>query len=333
MLTIHALLAFLPVSLFLLSLLYLDSYKLVRFRTVVELVIVGAIAAAISLPMNNAVESSGIDRTTVLRFIAPAIEEILKAAPIVYLIRRKRIGFLIDAAIDGFAAGTGFALLENLYYLGELQQSHVALWIVRGFGTALMHGGTIAIMAMSTLAIGERQRSDALWTAIPGLAAAFAIHSMFNHFMLSPIASTVAIVVVLPPLVVLAFAQSERYLQSWIGSGFDLDSELVRAIRSGDFGHTPAGDYLRTLRERFSGEVMADMLCYLRLRSELSLRAKGMLMLHENGFSMKRDPDINAKLEELRYLKRSIGKTGELALAPILHHSSRDLWQLQMLEG
>ena len=204
---------------------------------------------------------------------------------------------------------------------------------MRGFGTALMHGGTIAIMAMSTLAIAERQRTDAMWTAIPGMLAAFAIHSMFNHFVLSPIASTVAIVVVLPPLVVLAFAQSERYLQTWIGSGFDLDSELVRAIRSGDFGQTPAGDYLRSLRARFSGEVMADMLCYLRLRSELSLRAKGMLMLHENGFSMKRDPDIDSKLEELRFLRHSIGKTGELALAPILHHSSRDLWQLQMLES
>ncbi len=77
---------------------------------------------------------------------------------------------------------------------------------------------------------------------------------------------------------------------------------------------------------------MADMLCYLKLSSELSLRAKGVLMLHENGFAVKKDPDVNAKLDELRYLKQSIGKTGELALKPILNHSSHDLWQLQMLE-
>ena len=333
MITVHALLAFLPVSLFLLSLLYLDSYKLVRFRTLVELVIIGAAAAALSLYLNNAVEDMGVDRQTVLRFVAPAVEEILKAVPLIILIARKRIGFLVDAAINAFAVGTGFALLENLYYLGELEDAHAALWIVRGFGTALMHGGTVAIMAMATLAVCERQKSDAAWTVFPGLAFAFIVHSMFNHFMLSPIASTVAIVVILPPLIVLVFAQSERYLQTWLGSGFDLDAELVRAIRSGEFGQSPAGDYLRSLRQHFKGEVMADMLCYLQLRTELSLRAKGMLMLNENGFSMKRDPDIEAKLEELRYLKRSIGKTGELALAPILHNSSRDLWQLQMLEG
>ena len=333
MLTVHALLAFLPVSLFLLCLLYLDSYKLVRLRVVIQLVIAGAIGAWISLHVNDLIENSGVDRDIVLRFVAPAVEEIVKAAPVVFLISRKRIGFIVDAAITGFAVGTGFALFENLYYLGELRHADAALWIVRGFGTALMHGGTIAIMAMSTLAIMERRRTESGWVAIPGLFAAFAIHSMFNHVVVSPIASTIAIVIVLPPLVVLVFAQSERYLQTWLGSGFDLDAELVRAIVSGDFGQTPAGDYLRTLRARFAGAVMADMLCYLRLRSELSLRAKGMLMLHENGFSMKKDPDIDSKLEELRYLKRSIGKTGELALAPILQQSSRDLWQLQMLEG
>lgn len=333
MISDHALLAFLPVTLFLLSLLYLDSYKLVRFRTVIQLVVIGAIAAAISLYINDVIEDAGMERRMVLRYAAPAVEEFLKCLPLLVLIRRKRVGFLVDAAINGFAVGTGFALLENVYYLGTLQTAHAAIWIVRGFGTALMHGGAVSIMAMTTVAITERKRIDAWWTAVPGFVMAFVVHSLFNHFVLSPIASTVAIVLVLPPVVVLVFHQSERYLQSWLGSGFDLDSELVRAIQSGEFGQTPAGDYLRSLGEHFEGAVMADMLCYLRLRSELSLRAKGVLMMHENGFEVRKDPDVDSKLEELRFLKKSIGKTGELALAPILHHSTHDLWQLQMLEG
>ncbi|MGZ7041035.1 MAG: PrsW family glutamic-type intramembrane protease [Thermoanaerobaculia bacterium] len=332
MIPLHALFAFLPVCLFLLSLLYLDSYKLVKFRTVVQLVIMGALLATASLFVNDFIESLGVERQNVLRFVAPAVEELLKALPLIVLIRRKRIAFLVDAAINGFAVGTGFALLENLYYLSTLQNAHVVLWIVRGFGTALMHGGAVAIMAMTTVAIAEKRRTDALWTAIPGLVMAFLIHAMFNQFVLSPLASTVVIVLILPPLVVLVFSQSERYLQSWLGVGFDLDADLVRAITSGEFGQSPAGDYLRSLREHFEGPVMADMLCYLRLHSELSLRAKGVLMLHENGFTAKKDPDVDAKLDELRFLKKSIGKTGELALKPILNHSSRDLWQLQMLE-
>jgi len=329
----HLALALLPVCLFLLSLLYLDSYKLVRLQTIAQLVIIGCVVAALSLFINWVLETHGVDRRLLLRFGAPAVEEILKGLPLLFLIRAKRIGFLIDAAIFGFAIGTGFALVENFYYLSTLLHASPALWVVRGFGTAVMHGGTTAILAMTTVALSERKRSDSLWLFVPGLVMAFAIHSLFNHFVVSPVASALVIVLVLPPILVLVFSQSERYLKSWLGSGFDLDSELLRAIASGKFGQSPAGEYLQSLRDHFDGAVLADMLCYLRMHSELSLRAKGVLMLHENGFPVKKDPDIAEKLAELRYLEKSIGKTGELALAPIMNRSSHDVWELHMLEG
>ena len=74
------------------------------------------------------------------------------------------------------------------------------------------------------------------------------------------------------------------------------------------------------------------MLCYLRLLTELSLRMKGVLMLRASGFPVKRDAEVAEKLAEMHYLQESIGKTGELALAPLLHRSPQDLWQLQALE-
>jgi hypothetical protein len=74
------------------------------------------------------------------------------------------------------------------------------------------------------------------------------------------------------------------------------------------------------------------MLCYLRLNAELSMRAKGMLMLRENGLPVRHDEETSRKLAELEYLQKTIGRTGQLALAPILHRSTHDLWQLQLLE-
>ncbi len=325
-------LAFLPACLFLLSLVYLDSFKLVRFRTIVQLIALGCAAAVLSLVLNRLLEANGVSHRFLMRFGAPGIEEILKGLPLLLFLRTKRIGFLIDAAIDGFAIGTGFALVENVYYLSSLPHGQPALWIVRGFGTAVMHGGTTAILAMTTAVMSGRRHSDALWLVIPGLLMAFAIHSAFNHFIFSPVVSTAITVVVLPPLLVMVFGQSEQYLREWLGSGFDLDAELLRAIQSEDFGQSPAGEYLQSLRDHLDGPVVADMLCYLRLHSELSLRAKGVLMLRENGFRVKKDMDVAAKLAELGYLKRSIGKTGELALAPILRDRPHDLWQLHMLE-
>ena len=75
------------------------------------------------------------------------------------------------------------------------------------------------------------------------------------------------------------------------------------------------------------------MMCLLRLRAELAIRAKGVLMMREAGFDAAADPTVKDKLEELRYLEKSIGKTGLRALQPFLHASTRDLWQLAVLDG
>ena len=75
-------------------------------------------------------------------------------------------------------------------------------------------------------------------------------------------------------------------------------------------------------------EILADMLCYLRTHLELAVRAKGILMMKGAGFRMSEDEAITERFTELEFLEKSIGKTGRLALAPILHTTTRDLWQI-----
>ena len=74
------------------------------------------------------------------------------------------------------------------------------------------------------------------------------------------------------------------------------------------------------------------MMCLLRVHLELSIRAKGILMAREAGLPIEVAEDARANLRELRYLERSIGPTGRLALQPMLQTSSRHLWQIYMLE-
>lgn len=325
-------LGLLPVCMFLASLVYLDSYKLVRLRNILSAIALGGLAAAVSYALNVTLFRLGISQQLVTRLGAPVIEECLKGLPILLMLRMQRIGFLVDAAIYGFAIGTGFALVENLYYLAALPGSTLILWLVRGFGTAVMHGGTTATLAMLGKLLSERSGTERPRDLLPGLLVAVAVHSGFNHFILSPLLSTALVMVALPSLVIVIFAQSERLLQSWLGKGFDIDSELIELLHSGKFSESRIGSYLKSLREHFPGRVLADMLCYLRLHAELSLRAKGILMMREAGFSVRPDAEIQEKLAELRYLESSVGKTGRLALAPILHRSKRDLWQLKLLE-
>jgi hypothetical protein len=103
-------------------------------------------------------------------------------------------------------------------------------------------------------------------------------------------------------------------------------------MRAGEVSETPVGTYLKGLRNSFPPEVIVDMLCMLRLRAELGIRAKGMLLMREAGFEADPDPSLPAKLEEVRYLEKSIGRTGMRALKPFVHTSTQDLWQMTLLD-
>jgi RsiW-degrading membrane proteinase PrsW (M82 family) len=325
--------ALLPVLAFLGVLLYLDSYKLVKLRDVIVVVAFGAAMAGASyLASAQVLGVVEIEFRTYSRYIAPFTEEILKGLLILVMIRTHRIGFLVDAAIFGFAVGTGFALAENVYYLNLFPNAGIGTWILRGFGTAIMHGGATALFAVMGLALLERSQRTGLGAFVPGLAIAVVLHSAFNHFFLSPLVSAVGIVLVLPPLLYAAFEKSERALGSWLGTGFDADTEMLALINSGQLSDSPVGRYLHTLKDKFKGPVVADLLCYLRLTTELALRAKGVLMMRESGFEVAVDEATKEKFAELRYLESSIGKTGRLALQPLLHLSHKDLWQLYMLK-
>jgi protease PrsW len=331
---LHALLGLLPVCCFLAALVYLDSYKLVAMKWVAGTIVLGCGAGVASYPLNMlGLNWLDIDFAAYTRYVAPFVEEALKAMIVWVLMRNNRVGFLVDAAIFGFAVGAGFAIFENLYYLTILPDMKMGTWIVRGFGTAIMHGGATAIFAVITHTMLEQYPTRGWLALLPGLLIAVITHSVFNHFFFAPIVNTVLVLGILPLLFTVVFDRSDRALSDWLGAGFDADTELLELINSGELSSSKVGHYLQSLREKFEGPVVADLLCYLRLHTELSIRAKGLLMMRESGFMNKAGEETRAKLEEMKYLEKSIGRTGKLAIKPFLRMSQRDLWQFYMLSG
>ena len=326
-------LALLPVLLFLALLVLLDSFKLVSMRQVLLALAAGGAAAVLGARVNVALlDATGITTTAYSRYAAPLLEESLKALWIVPLIRRRRVGFLVDAAILGFAVGTGFALVENVEYLRALAEPRPLLWLARGFGTAVLHGATTSVFAMLAKGLSDRHPAWPYVAMIPGLLAAAGTHSLYNHFFLPPLLAAAVLLLAVPLLLVAVFARSEQATRAWLGIGLDSDLELIESIVSGQLLETRIGGYLQALSARFPGEVVADMLCLVRIQAELSIRAKGLLLAREAGLDAPVGDDVRANLAELRYLERSIGRTGLLALAPILRRSSRDAWQVYLLE-
>ena len=153
----HVALALLPVLVFLATLVLLDSFKLVRLRSVLQAIAVGAVAALAAGQLHGfLLDVTGLPVASFSRYVAPFSEELLKASFVVFLVHRRRVGFLVDAVIQGFAVGAGFALVENVEYLRALAEASSLLWFVRGMGTALLHGATTSIFAMLAKSLGDR---------------------------------------------------------------------------------------------------------------------------------------------------------------------------------
>jgi protease PrsW len=328
MLWLAIILSLVPVVAFLCALRLLDTYKLLSLRRILIAIMAGSAAAVVAFFANNLlVASFGIATAF---WIGPAIEELLKAIFPLWSIRAHRLGFPVDAGIVGFAAGAGFSLVENILYLHSIPDGTPVLWLVRGFGTAVMHGTTTAIVAILAVTAQDRRRRGVL-AAIAGLSIAFAVHLFHNSSALNPVEMAAAILMGAPALLAIVFWKSEQALARWLSAKLDRDIQIIDMIDSGAFLESKAGRYLQSLAESFPPAVVGDMLCLIRLSAGLSAQAKGDLLRQELGFEPERDPELGAKLKEMAFLERSVGRAGRMALAPLAPRKVRDVWEMYRL--
>lgn len=326
-----------PVVVFLAVLVLMDSFKLVRPFAILVAISWGGLAAFALEPVHRALVTGGyVDAQTLVRYVAPAGEEVLKAGFVLLLLARHRIGFLVDAAVQGFAVGAGFALVENASYLAAMPDAPALVWIVRGFGTAVLHGGTTAIVAILAKSWLERQSKPrtvarCAFALLPGLALSTAVHSAYNHLLLPPVASTLLLLIALPLLLLAVFERSERATSDWVGGGMDMELARLDELVSEEFSSSNYGRYLQELKGRFDGPVVADMVCLLRLQLELSVQARALVMARQAGLSLPPDPDLAPALDEVAALRRAIGVTGMMALRPLALRADQDAFHRNVL--
>ena len=230
----------LPAIIMLLVFIFMDSYKLMDIKSVLIAIAIGSLAAIISYFVNDPVVeniskqlNANVDDVWKYysRYGAPIVEEFFKGAILVYLIRASKIGFNIDAAIYGFGLGAGFAIIENLYYVYVLGvETNLTVFIIRGFGTAIMHGGTMTLFAIIAKTMTDRKIWGKWGGFIPGFFTAALFHSFYNHFFFNPLILTLLNVITIPVILMLIFKRSEKFLQNWLGVGFDTDQVLLDMV-------------------------------------------------------------------------------------------------------
>ena len=327
----------LPVSVFLLLLVLFDSFKLVPTLMIVRALVAGGVAALVMLPVHAWLRQRHrppiADLLTLRRAASPKRRS--RRSSCSTRCGAAKIGFLVDAAIVGFAIGAGFALVENIDYLGALGETRMLVWIVRGFGTAILHATTTAIVAIAAKSLADRfPRTRLAGRCCPGWAAAVTLHSLFNHALVSPLLAAGVLMLVLPLVVITVFGRSERMTREWVGDGLDLDVELLALVRSMHFGGTRLGRYLT--------ELTIALPRSRRRRHVLSAAARSRAVDPRQGHAdgargraskCRADPELRNRLEERAYLHRTIGPTGLLALRPLQMTNDRDDWHQYLLRN
>src|SRR6476469_1570259 len=220
----HLGLALFPVLILLSIFNWLDAFKLMSLREILVLLLAGGLGAIAAWPVaGSMLDALPIGFSIYSRFVAPWIEEAIKAAIIILLFRMNRIGYKLDAVISGFAIGAGFSVIENVLYLMRFPDYGAGTWLVRGLGTAVMHGTTLAILAATAHEFAERETREAsgdfefnIFWFVPGYLIAVAIHTTFNQFPEHPLTAMMGAVMFAPLAILGIFhfgtAEAERWL-------------------------------------------------------------------------------------------------------------------------
>lgn len=331
--------ALVPVLLMAALFAWLDVFKLMSIREMLGLLLLGALAALAAWPVSGQMlDTLPMGYSFYSRMVAPWIEEALKGLALALLIATNRIGFKLDAIISGFAIGAGFSVVENIFYLIRFPELSASVWMVRGLGTAVMHGTTTAIMAAVAHQLSERSlrrqgtahRFNPLWL-LPGYILAGLIHLTFNQFP-DRAGLVMAITLVSAPLLLIAlFRIGESETHQWLAEESEVHRRWLEEWRSGGFPADASGQRIKALAARVKPEQAALIRDYCIVKAELVLAAEEELLDRDRQLDGSEAERLRAAFARLEQVKRAIGRVGYAALSRQLPFSANDEWELSEL--
>jgi RsiW-degrading membrane proteinase PrsW (M82 family) len=332
-------LALVPVLVLLAIFTWLDAFALMRLREILLLLLLGALAAGCAWPISGRMlDTLPIGFSNYSRYFAPWIEEALKAIVMIGLFRFNRIGYKLDAVVSGFAIGAGFSVVENILYLTLFPDYGIGTWLVRGLGTAVMHGTTLALLAAIAHELAERENREAagdfhfnlLWF-VPGYLVAVAIHTAFNQFPDKPLIAMMGAAIFAPLSIMAIFHFGTAEAERWLEKESAEHRAQLDALRAGNWPDSASGRKIAALAERLDPEAAKRVRRYWELQAWLVLEAEEAMMEEAAGDATVDSPQVRAALAELDGLKRALGKGTFTALRALLPFSRNDMWEVSEL--
>lgn len=195
-----------PMVTFLCVIWWLDRYDREPFWLVAAVFTWGAIFAAGGSYITNSVGQLALSmwfsgpesaEWLTVMFLAPIIEEPLKAAILIVVALTPWFDNTTDGFVYGAAAGLGFAMSENIMYFNRAAETSVDFWlltvIVRTATSGLMHAMATSIVGAALGWAKTRTIDIQIVALIMGGATAVTIHTIWNGLIVIGGASGVSL--------------------------------------------------------------------------------------------------------------------------------------------
>ena len=337
--SLHWGVALVPVLVLLAVFIWLDAFALMNAGEVALLLVCGAIGALLAWPVSGRLlDTLPIGFSFYSRFVAPWIEEAIKAGIMIVLFRLNRIGYKLDAVISGFAIGAGFSVVENIFYLTMFPDYGTGTWLVRGFGTAIMHGTTLAVLAAIAHELAERETREAaadfdfhLYWFLPGYLVAVALHTAFNQFPDRPMVAMMAALVVAPIVLIGVLSLGTAEAQRWLAAESAEHRAQAEALAAGRWPDGPAGRKIAALAARLDPEAAKRVRRYWEVQAWLVAEAEETMIEEAAGDADFNADQVRAALAELDGLERALGRSTFASLQALLPFSRNDQWEVAEL--
>ena len=318
-----------PLALFIILLVVMDSFSLTRWSTLVFSILAGMFMYLVSWLICR------IPAIGESKLLMSAVEELCKGAILYLLIARHKVGLLGDATIYGSAIGAGFGLLSNIFFLTA--EGGADLWhtFFLGCEAAVMHIGCTSLLAMVLIMVHQGKFGASRRAKVLGTIIAFLV-TIIVHYVhaLEPIDPRILTLLLIIYFVISKhslFKKNSKFVHDWLDEGINNEINLLGAVKRGEFSSTKAGEYLLSVKESFEPETLFDMLCYVQTYLELSIAARSNMILKEAGMAPMHDPTNASRLEELKALRKRIGPTAEITLRPIVDRNQVNRWAINNL--
>jgi hypothetical protein len=229
-------------------------------------------------------------------------------------------------------------VVENIIYLTVYPQYGTGTWLVRGLGTAIMHGTTVAILAAIAHELAERETRESagdfqfnlLWF-LPGYVVAVALHTAFNQFPDRPMLAMMAAAVIAPIAIMTVLQLGTAEARRWLVAERSEHKAQLEALRSGIWPETPAGRKIAALAERADPETARRMRRYWELQAWLVAEAEQLMLDESDGDAILEPAQVRSAFAELDGLRRALGKSRIAALSALLPFSRNDQWEVAEL--